>query len=357
MLTILSVASSFVPVGRDTAGGSEQITYWLDQALTKHGHRSIVVGCRDSQIAGTLVPVEPIVEERENISPAVWNAHRQTLIEVLSRWSVDLVHFHCVDFFKLMPPAGLRTLITLHMPPFWYPDGVLNVQRENTWMQGVSKTQNRQFDKDIELLGPIPNGVPVNELSASHAKRPFALNIGRICPEKGVHIAIDAAKRCGMPLLVAGDVFPFKGHICYMNEVIKPRLDHARRFIGPLGFERKRRYMSAARCVLLPVQEPETSCLVAMEALACGTPVIAFDEGAICEIVKHGETGFLVKNESEMARAMKDIDAIDPENCRRFARQHLCLDQMTARYIERYHMLIDGGQNLKNSQAIHYDRL
>lgn len=350
-LTVLSVASSFVPVGRDTTGGSEQITYRLDEALTKQGHRSIVVGCRGSKIAGTLVPVEPILDERKNILPETWASHREAVVGALSRWPVDLVHIHSIDFLELMPPPGIRTLITLHMPSYWYPPDALAPQRENTWMHGVSVTQHKTFADGLELLDPIPNGVPIDELAARHAKRRFALNIGRICPEKGVHIAVDAAKRCDLPLLVAGDVFPFDAHVRYMNEEVLPRLDHARRFIGPLGFDRKRRYMSAARCVLIPVQEPETSCLVAMEAIACGTPVIAFAMGALAEIVKHGETGFLVKDEYEMAQAMKEVDNIDPETCRRFARQRLSLELMTSRYIERYRALIAFDQRFQTGKG------
>lgn len=338
-LTIVSVGSSFVPISRDAPGGSEQITYRLDKALVEAGHRSIVLGCRGSRIAGQLAPVEPIAEERGRIPPQTWQRHRDALAAVLAANPVDLVHIHSVDFFQLLPPPGVRTLVTLHMPPFWYPPAALRQTGPEVFMHCVSRTQHRAFAPDLGLLDPIENGVPVNELAGAHARRSFALSIGRICPEKGVHLALDAARRAAVPLVVAGDVFPFEAHLRYMREEVAPRLDRARRFIGPLGFQRKRRFLNAARCVLIPVLEPETSCLVAMEALACGTPVIAFPRGALREIVRHEETGFLVDSVEAMAEAVTRVDSIDPEACRRFARARLSLERMSSRYIDRYRWL------------------
>ena len=106
--------------------------------------------------------------------------------------------------------------------------------------------------------------------------------LGRICPEKGYHIALDAAARAGVPMVLAGEVFRYPAHEQYFRDEIAPRLDASRRFIGPVGLHRKRRLLSEARCLLAPSLAPETSSLVAMEALACGTPVIAFPAAQGC---------------------------------------------------------------------------
>jgi glycosyltransferase involved in cell wall biosynthesis len=164
--------------------------------------------------------------------------------------------------------------------------------------------------------------------------------LGRICPEKGFHIALDAAVRARIPALLAGDVFRYEAHERYFRDEIVPRLDGLRRFIGPVGLARKRRLLAAARCLLVPSLAPETSSLVAMEALACGTPVIAFPSGALPDIVEHEKTGFLVHDAREMAHAIEAAGRLDPEVCRRTARARFALDTMTRRYVALYKQLV-----------------
>ncbi|WP_225677736.1 glycosyltransferase [Bradyrhizobium hereditatis] len=189
------------------------------------------------------------------------------------------------------------------------------------------------------MLAPIENGVADYFFGASAAKRNFALMLARICPEKGVHLAIDAAKRAAMPLIICGEVFPYATHRQYFETTVKPALDQLRRFIGPVGLARKRRLLAMARCVLIPSLAPETSSLVAREALACGTPVIASARGALAETIEHGRTGFLVRDEVEMAKAMMDASALDGEVCRCSARQRYSLGRTNKSYLSVYETL------------------
>jgi glycosyltransferase involved in cell wall biosynthesis len=188
-------------------------------------------------------------------------------------------------------------------------------------------------------LPEIENGIPAEDMPGHHARRRFVMALGRVCPEKGFHIAIAAANRARIPLIIAGKVFPYMAHECYFQREIRPCLGRLHRFIGPTGFRRKRRLLSAARCLLVPSLVPETSSLVAMEALACGTPVIAFPTGALADIVEDGKTGFLVSNEEEMADAILVADTINSEACREAARTRFSLARMTERYLERYRQL------------------
>jgi glycosyltransferase involved in cell wall biosynthesis len=144
----------------------------------------------------------------------------------------------------------------------------------------------------------------------------------------------------GVPLLLAGQVFPYDSHLRYFDEEIRPRLDGERRFIGPIRFARKRSLLSHARCLVIPSTVAETSSLVAMEALACGTPVIAFRSGALPEIVEQGRTGFIVDGVEEMAQAMSDVDGLDPNCCRRAARVRFSAQSMTTEYLGLYERLI-----------------
>jgi glycosyltransferase involved in cell wall biosynthesis len=340
-LTVLSVAYPFAPVSRDTAGGAEQVLAQLDAALVAAGHRSIVVASAGSQVAGELVatqaPAAPFTDAQRE---STWAAHRDAIARVLARERVDVVHMHGIDFHAYLPPAGdVPVLVTLHMPPSWYPPEVFTSQRQDVFLHCVSRTQQRACPPGARLLPPISNGVPVDDLQTTVRKRNFAFAIGRVCQEKNLHEALDAGRIAGIPVLLAGHVFPYEAHERYFREKIVPRLDGERRLLPGVDFRRKRRLMTAARCVLLPTLAPETSSLVAMEAAACGTPVVAYASGALPEIVQHGETGFLVHDPGGMAAAIAECDRISPGYCRQVARERFSAARMAGEYLDAYRKL------------------
>jgi glycosyltransferase involved in cell wall biosynthesis len=337
MLTILSVAYPLAPVGSATAGGAEQVLHHLDAALVRAGHCSLVIATEDSDVAGTLLPVpKPPSEIDEAARKTAWARHRAAVAAALARHPVDLVHMHGIDFAAYLPPPGPPVLATLHLPPAWYPPEAIAPERPATWVHCVSQSQHASCPKSPRLLPPIENGVPVDALQARHAKRNFCLFLGRICPEKGVHLAIEAARQAKIPLLIAGHAFGYPEHRRYFDEEVRPHLGQNCRFLGPVEFARKRRLLTAARCLLVPSLAPETSSLVAREALACGTPVVAFPNGALPEVVEHGRTGFLVADAAGMAEAIRDATRLNPETCRAVARNRFSLERMTARYLDLY---------------------
>jgi glycosyltransferase involved in cell wall biosynthesis len=203
----------------------------------------------------------------------------------------------------------------------------------------VSAAQQRRFPRLPNILDPIPNGVPVDCFQARHARRDFAFALGRICPEKGFHLALDAARLAGTPLLIAGRIFPYETHQRYFSEEIRPRLGRDAEFLGPIGFARKRRLLTAARCLLIPSLVAETSSLVAMEALACGCPVVAFPAGALPDLIEPGVTGFLVPTLEAMAEAISLCDGLDRTRCRETARRRFSLDAMIKSYFRLYRRL------------------
>jgi glycosyltransferase involved in cell wall biosynthesis len=343
-LRVLSVAFPFAPVGQDAVGGAEQVLAQLDAALVRAGHGSVVVACAGSSPAGTLVatrrPPGPITDAVRRRAHAT---HRRAIERALRRWRIDVVHMHGIDFHEYLPAAGPPVLVTLHLPLDWYPPDVFRLQRANTFLHCVSDSQRARGPSEAKLLPVVPNGVALDARAAPHAQRRFALALGRICPEKGFHIALDAAKRAGFPLLLAGATFRYPAHEAYFAQEIAPRLDRTRRFIGPIGIARKRRLLSAARCLLIPSLAPETSSLVAMEALASGTPVIAFPSGALPEIVEHGHTGFIVSDAEEMADAIHAAARIEPEACRVAARARFPLERTLERYFTLYRELAQRG--------------
>nr|WP_246736126.1 glycosyltransferase family 4 protein [Enterovirga sp. DB1703] len=333
----MSVAYPLAPVSPDAAGGAEQVLSMLDRAIVEAGHRSVVVAQEGSKIAGTLVPVPAVSGDLDEGAKARAHAATRAAIgSALARFPVDLVHLHGIDFHAYLPPPGPPVLATLHLPPSWYPAEALRPSRPDTWLHCVSDIQHAACSEGPRLLPAIPNGVDVEALQARHAKRGYAMVLGRICPEKGVHVALEAAKLAGVPLLVAGEVFPYDSHRRYFDEEVRPRLDRQRRFVGPIGFARKRRLLTAARCLLVPSLAPETSSLVAREAASCGTPVIAFPNGALSDAVEHERTGFLVHDVEAMAAAIHRAGEIDPETCRETARRRFSRHIMTAAYLDLY---------------------
>ena len=336
-LTVLSVAYPLAPVGPDCVGGAERILTLLDRALVAAGHRSVVVACAGSAVAGTLVPFPlPPGPLDEAARERAHRACRAAIEEALRRFPVDVLHFHGIDFDSYLPPDGPPALVTLHLPPAWYSAAALHVGRPRTFLHCVSAVQRRACPPGLPLLEDVPNGVDLETFRPAGSKRCFALALGRICPEKGLHFAFAAAALAGLPLLLGGQVFPYAEHERYFREEIEPRLTPPNRLLGPLPLARKRRLLAAARCLLVPSLAPETSSLVAMEALASGTPVIAFPAGALPEIVEDGRTGFLVEGIEAMAAAIRQVDRIDPAACRRAAVERFSAERMVAGYFDLY---------------------
>jgi glycosyltransferase involved in cell wall biosynthesis len=342
-LTVLSVAYPFAPVSADTAGGAEQVLASLDEAIVAAGHRSIVIAAEGSRVRGTLQSVPAVTGAIDDAQRRLaWATHKLAIAEVLRRERIDAIHMHGLDFHAYLPPPGnVPIVVTLHLPPSWYEPGVLAHSREDLHLVCVSRAQREACPAEAPVAATIPNGVPVEALQATVHKRAYAMALGRICPEKNLHVALEAGRRAGVPVLLGGAVFPYPEHQMYYYQEIVPRLDAQRLFLGPIDFVRKRRLLTGARCLLLPTLAPETSSLVAMEAIACGTPVVAFASGAIPEIVEHGVTGFLVRDEAEMADAIAACDELDPQRCRAIARERFDVVRMTSSYFDVYRQLTD----------------
>jgi glycosyltransferase involved in cell wall biosynthesis len=308
----VNVAYALAPVTPSTAGGAEQILAALDRGLIAAGHRSVVVA--NPRIDG------PLTDD-------VQRAARARIREALRATDADIVHYHGLDFAEVMREG--RNVVTVHLPPQWYPREAL--VRDGVTYVCVSQSQRARFPGDAIV---IENGVDLDKFlpTANRQRSPVAM--GRICEEKNLHAAIDAAKLADVDLVIAGEVYGYEDHQRYFRDVFSPRLDARRRFIGPTA--RRAELLGGARCVLIPSLVEETSSLVAMEALACGTPVIAYARGALPEIVDHGVTGFLVRGVEEMAEAIARVGDIDRAGCRRAAEERFDGRVMLHRYLDLY---------------------
>ncbi len=339
--TILSVAYPFAAVVSDSVGGAEQVLATVEAGLVRRGFQSVVVAHRGSSVAGTLVGVDvPEGLLTDEVRAEVERRTQAAIDHALATWRIDLIHVHGIDFHRYRFPPGMPVLATLHLPPDWYPPGIWQMP-PNVHLQCVSESQRGACPVDLRArLCVVPNGVP--SPAEEHSARPhgFALMLARICREKNLHVGLDAARAAGVRVMLAGKVYPYPDHVRYFEEEIVPRLGRGARFVGAVGGASKRRLLARARCLLVPSVAQETSSLVAMEALAAGTPVVALRSGALPEIVDDGRTGFLVRDGAEMATAIGRCGLLERESCRAEARTRFSAEAMVSRYTELYESLM-----------------
>lgn len=336
-MTILSVAFPLLPVSADAAGGSEQILWYVERGTVRAGYHSLVIAAKGSSVSGCLLPTLAANHEiTDEIRHSAHRAHRKTIESVLATMSVDLIHFHGLDFAEYMPSSGPPMLATLHLPVSWYPKHIF--ETPGLRVNFVSHSQAASYSSSDEWP-VIPNGIDLTRYRPQEKKEDFLMVLARICPEKGIDVALRIAHRLDLDLIVAGPVHPFATHQAYFEEEVKPLLDERRRYIGPVGIEEKVDLLARAKCLLAPSSVAETSSLVAMEAFASGTPVIAFRSGALPEIVENGVTGFVVESEDEMADAVRRIGEISPSACHTAAATRFDANRMLREYLSLYELL------------------
>lgn len=335
-LTVLSVAYSLALVGPSSVGGAEQILWALDKGLTRRGHRSIVVAQEGSAVHGVAVSTPRVDGELDEAARGhAAESHRRAIDYVLERWPVDLVHLHGADFLSYVPAFDGPIVATLHLPVESYPSSALRSAADRIQYVCVSHSQQRAaVDRGLPST-LVQNGTSIS-LPQQPEREGYACALGRICPEKAYHEALDAARMAGADMHLAGLAFRFAEHERYFRDEIEPRLDCRRRFVGAVANGQKAHLIAAARCLLIPSRVRETSSLVAMEAMALGTPVIAFPSGALAEIVEHGRTGFLVHDVAEMADAIAGAARIDPAACRFAAQTRFSEARMIDEYVALY---------------------
>ncbi len=350
-LSILSVAYPLFPVSADSAGGAEQILFLLERGLVAAGHRSFVVAAHGSQVSGTLFPTRAActhITEEDRRQAQV--EHRARIVQAISQEQIDLIHFHSLDFSDYLPASQATMLATMHLPPSWYSADAFVDPR--VFLACVSQTQAQAAPKNRKYA-VVENGVDLIGGSDEQPLRNALLWLGRICPEKGTDIALRVAHKLGMPINVAGPVHGFDTHLSYFDEQVRPLFDGSRCYLGPVGRFQKARLLQNAKALLVPSLAPETSSLVAMEAISAGTPVIAFRSGALPEIVEHGTTGFIVDSEDKMAEAVASLGHLDSKVCLEQAAARFSATNMVERYLALYQDLVITRRHLPMGTAPH----
>jgi glycosyltransferase involved in cell wall biosynthesis len=263
MLTILSAGYPFAAVTPDAVGGAEQVLVTLDRALVACGCRSVVVAPHGSSCRGELcaspLPDGPLTADVQDVGRRAFGDAIATARDDLSP---DIVHLHGTDVAEYLPePGDVPIVVTLHVWPDRYPRALFAQPRADVQFVCVSEAQ-RAACPNGRACRTIPNGVDLTFFEAglrARAPRSTVLLLGRICPEKAFHLAIDAAREAGLDVAIAGKVFPYDAHERYFCAEIAPRLGAHVRFLGSLNRLQTRDALAAAACIAIPSTIPETS--------------------------------------------------------------------------------------------------
>lgn len=347
MSRILYVAYPLLQVYDESAGGAEQILWTLEREMARSGVHTTVAASAGSRVSGELFSTgqpctQPDDYERRRVE------HEDRIVEFVHRCAhegkaFDLIHDHSGSFWKRAAQVNVPVLATLHLPRSFYPAGSFDDVPANVSFNCVSDSQARSFADLDALAGVISNGIALDCFAAAsdvtqNGDRQGLLWLGRICEEKAPHLALEIAERVGLPITLAGQVYPFSYHQQYFDREVAPRL-HVMpnaRFISAPSAELKRRLLRESQALLITSLAEETSSLVAMEAAASGTPVIAFPKGAHVEVVRDGVTGFLVEDPDQAVPALQNLSRINSETCIQHAQQNFSAIKMAEKYSQLY---------------------
>lgn len=331
-------------------GGTEAVVSLLAEELVRRGHEVVLYASGDSCTTATLRAVYPR-SLRASTELATWAPYEWAHLAAALRDAdaFDIIHNHMGDmavaFADLVPTPMLSTLHCLITP-----------EARFVWerYRGAYNTISYAARRTVPPLplardvGVVYNAIDVASFPFQATKEDFLLFLSRIAPEKGPHLAIEVARRVGMPLLMAGKVD--RADRAFYEQVVKPLLDPAYvTYVGEVTREEAKALYRRARCLLLPLQWEEPFGLVMPEAMACGTPVIAFARGAAPELIVSGETGFLVHTLDEMVAAVQRIGQIVPSVCRRHVERHFDVPRMVDGYLAVYEQLATAARGRPSS--------
>jgi glycosyltransferase involved in cell wall biosynthesis len=384
-LTVLHVATLNQPISPDLGYGPiETVIYNIDKGLHSLGYRSIIACSGDSRVAGEhYVTVEQSIgdywsKDTPKRSKDL-DLHLSRALDRAKMGDIDVIHTHDAKTLEYIYDGifnmHIPIVMTLHLPA---KDILMKADykhRHNSlssplvYCVPISEYQKQQYNGLVKTDSVVHHGIGVEEypLKEKPDKGSYLFTIGRVTRDKGQDKAIEVAKRTGSKLIIAGcvqnkpadreffadlqnsidllvDVGKQPVDNTYYERVIKPLLDCDKQiiYIGEISSEHKKQWYRHARATLFPIQWGEPFGLVLIESMACGTPAIAFNKGAVPEIMLDGKTGFVVDSVSEMIKAVDRIDDIDPHKCRRHVRDHFSITSMAYKYSGIYRQIIEG---------------
>jgi glycosyltransferase involved in cell wall biosynthesis len=339
-LHVAMLAPPWISVPPPGYGGVESVVSVLTEALVRRGNAVTLFCAPGSESSARVVTLlhESHPDEIERSLYEVDHVARafEEIDLAAGDGRFDVVHDHC-GFTALAMADRLDTPLvhTLHGQFTASTAAFYARHGHKAALVGISQAQLSSAPAGMEAVDAIPNPIDLQAWPLREHKDDYLLWIGRMTAEKGPHRAIAAARAAGVPLVLAGVIQP--GQKAFFDREVAPHLDGERvRFVGEVGGSVKRSLFACARALLMPIRWEEPFGMVMVEALACGTPVIAFPEGAARELVLHGQTGFLVEDERAMATAVGELPGIAARDCRAWVAEHCDVDVVAAAYEATY---------------------
>jgi len=341
-MRIAQVAPLYERVPPHFYGGTERIVSYLSEELVRQGHEVTLFASGDSLTEGRLIAP---CERSLRLDPQCKNDLIPHLLQLnhLQRTaaaSFDVVHFHTeLLHFPFAPELKVPHVTTLH-GRLDLPDLVpLFAEFRELPLVSISNSQRNPLPKN-DWQGTVYHGLPLDLYNAATSPGTYLAFLGRISPEKRLDRAIEIAKRARMKLKVAAKIDAADRH--YFENTIRPLLDDPLvEFLGEMGEEDKGQFLGNARALIFPIDWVEPFGLVMIEAMACGTPTIAFRRGSVPEIIESGVTGFVVDNIEQAVTAVARIPSIDRARCRQVFESRFSAQRMAADYLTIYGRLID----------------
>ncbi|PSL51626.1 glycosyltransferase involved in cell wall biosynthesis [Saccharothrix carnea] len=333
-LRIAMIAPPWFEVPPAAYGGIESMCADLVDRLVARGNHVVLVGVGHN---GTTAEFRATADhaEPDRVGQSVPDVvHAAALPAILAELDVDVVHDHSFAGPLLARGRPTPTVVTAHLPVIGDHGRYYRRLSDSVHLVAISDAQRRQAP-DLDWAGTVHNAIPVDSFPFRRDKQDFALFLGRAAACKGIPEAVAAAADAGLPLRIAAKCRQPEEHE-YFDQVVKPLLGPDVEWLGEVGREEKLELLAAAKCLLFPIRWDEPFGMVMVEAMACGTPVVACRRGSVPEVVAHGETGFVCDDHASLVAALRRVDELSPDRCRAEAARRFDVALMAARYEEVY---------------------
>jgi glycosyltransferase involved in cell wall biosynthesis len=351
-MRIAQVAPLAEAVPPSLYGGTERVVSWLTEELVKQDHHVTLFASGDSKTSANLVPCVP-----RGLRLAGIHDHTASTLVMLDQVhrrakEFDIIHFH-VDLlqFPIFQDLFQKCVTTLHGRPDLPDFHPIYRAFPNMPLVSISDVQRGPMPPSLNWMATIDHGLPATLYRFNRKGGSYLAFLGRIAPEKRPDRAIEIAKRAGIPIKIAAKVDPADQE--YFENVIEPLLhDPLVEFIGEIGDHEKNEFLGNALALLFPIDWPEPFGLVMIEAMATGTPVIAWRKGSVPKVIDEGVTGFVVDSIEGAVRAVDQIGVLDRKAVRRQFEARFTSSQMASKYLAVYNELIVGSKSKKLVKSV-----